>query len=90
MSVYLCVPDFQSLDPGWSRRAHFTLSVVDQKDELKTHSCGASLSDLSSPHSDGFSSATLFFVPGFQQGFAEFCVSECFASHNFRWQMRHA
>ncbi len=44
ISLYLCVPDYQDLEPGWSRRAHFTLSVVDQKDGRRSHSCGMPVS----------------------------------------------
>lgn len=56
LSVYLCVPDFQNLDPGWSRLAHFTLSVCNQADPAKSHSCDGSNKFRKREHDWGFQS----------------------------------
>ena len=56
LSVYLCVPDFQNLDPGWSRLAHFTLSVSNQSDPSKSHSCDGSNKFRKREHDWGFQS----------------------------------
>ncbi|KAB2627271.1 hypothetical protein D8674_020889 [Pyrus ussuriensis x Pyrus communis] len=35
-SMYLCAPNASTLEPGWARSAHFSLSVVNQLDSTKT------------------------------------------------------
>ncbi|XP_048428677.1 MATH domain and coiled-coil domain-containing protein At3g58270-like [Pyrus x bretschneideri] len=35
-SMYLCAPNASTLEPGWARSAHFSLSVVNQLDSSKT------------------------------------------------------
>ena len=50
LSLYLDVPDKDTLPPGWKRDARFWLSVIDQKDPSKSHKQEAQIT----LHSDCF------------------------------------
>ena len=49
LSVYLDVADSATLPQGWSRQAHFTLTVQNQKDHTKSVVKGQRLAPLLPP-----------------------------------------